>query len=93
MLVAARKVFLLGRGRTRIRATREAATGGQARDEVAGAPDRVVIKLRGGGYLEFIAGRDHFNLYNGGLAERIAREMYRVARPGKRKSAQLRKAA
>src|SRR5205085_3709859 len=31
--------------------------------------------------IEFIEGRDHFDLYEGGLAERIAREMYAVARP------------
>jgi S-formylglutathione hydrolase FrmB len=30
---------------------------------------------------EFIKGRDHFDLYEGGLGERIAREMYRIARP------------
>lgn len=30
---------------------------------------------------EFVEGRDHFDLYQGGLAERIAREMYAVARP------------
>jgi len=70
-----------------------ASTGEQAPGEGAEATGSEVIKLRGDGYLEFIAGRDHFNLYNGGLAERIAREMYRVARPGKRKSPQLRKAA
>ncbi len=40
-----------------------------------------VTKLPGGGYIEFILGRDHFDLYEGGLAERIAREMYQVARP------------
>lgn len=31
--------------------------------------------------IEFVEGRDHFDLYEGGLAERIAREMYTVARP------------
>jgi pimeloyl-ACP methyl ester carboxylesterase len=36
---------------------------------------------------EFIEGRDHFDLYDGGLAERIAREMYAVARPLTRKKA------
>lgn len=33
---------------------------------------------------EFIEGRDHFNLYEGGLTTRIAQEMYAVARPQKR---------
>ena len=31
--------------------------------------------------VEFIEGRDHFDLYKDGLAQRIAREMYEVARP------------
>jgi S-formylglutathione hydrolase FrmB len=37
---------------------------------------------------EFIEGRDHFDLYTGQdkLADRIAREMYSVARPDKQKS-------
>jgi hypothetical protein len=30
---------------------------------------------------EFIEGRDHMNLYEGDLADRIARDMYKVARP------------
>ena len=38
--------------------------------------------------IEFIEGRDHFDLYEGGLAERIAREMYAVARPQARQAAQ-----
>jgi enterochelin esterase-like enzyme len=33
---------------------------------------------------EFIEGRDHFDLYEGGLEARIAREMYAVARPDKK---------
>jgi enterochelin esterase-like enzyme len=37
--------------------------------------------------IEFIEGRDHFDLYEGGLAERIAREMYAVARPQARRAA------
>jgi pimeloyl-ACP methyl ester carboxylesterase len=37
--------------------------------------------------IEFIEGRDHFDLYDGGLSERIAREMYAVARPQTRKAA------
>jgi len=32
--------------------------------------------------IEYIEGRTHFNLYDGGLADRIAAEMYAVARPG-----------
>jgi pimeloyl-ACP methyl ester carboxylesterase len=36
---------------------------------------------------EFVEGRDHFDLYEGGLGERIAREMYRIARPLSRSKA------
>ncbi len=32
---------------------------------------------------EFVEGRDHMDLYQGDLADRIAREMYKVARPGR----------
>jgi len=49
--------------------------------------------LPGGGYIEFIEGRDHFDLYGGGLADRIANEMFEVARPKARKTTSLRKAA
>ena len=38
-------------------------------------------KLRANMTFEYREGRDHFNLYEGGLAERIAKEMYEVARP------------
>jgi hypothetical protein len=37
--------------------------------------------------IEFLEGRDHFDLYEGGLSERIAREMYAVARPQARRAA------
>jgi hypothetical protein len=40
--------------------------------------------------IEFIEGRDHFDLYQGGLAERIAREMYSVARPQTRQITRIR---
>jgi S-formylglutathione hydrolase FrmB len=49
--------------------------------------------LAAGGYIEFIEGRDHFDLYNGGLVERIANEMFEVARPSARQTTALRKAA
>ena len=52
-----------------------------------------ITRLPGGGYIEFIPGRDHFDLYQGGLADRIANEMYEVARPKTRQSARMRKAA
>lgn len=34
---------------------------------------------------EFIEGRDHMDLYQGDLADRVAREMYQVARPASKK--------
>ena len=34
---------------------------------------------------EFIEGRDHMDLYQGDLADRIARDMYKVARPSSKK--------
>jgi enterochelin esterase-like enzyme len=37
--------------------------------------------------VEFVEGRNHFDLYQGGLSERIAREMYAVARPVARSKA------
>jgi enterochelin esterase-like enzyme len=37
--------------------------------------------------IEFIEGRDHFDLYEGGLSERIAQEMYAVARPQAKRAA------
>lgn len=41
------------------------------------------IKSKGGtADFTYVEGRNHFDLYQGGLAERIAQEMYNVARPG-----------
>lgn len=57
------------------------------RSDVGTAPDGVVSGVPS--YIEFIEGRDHFDLYQGGLAERIAREMFEVARPKTRKPAPL----
>jgi hypothetical protein len=37
--------------------------------------------------IEFLEGRDHFDLYAGGLSERIAQEMYAVARPQAKRAA------
>ena len=31
--------------------------------------------------IEYVEGRNHFDLYEGGLSDRIAQEMYAVARP------------
>jgi S-formylglutathione hydrolase FrmB len=38
-------------------------------------------KLGSDAKIEFLEGRTHFDLYQGGLSERIAKEMYAVARP------------
>jgi enterochelin esterase-like enzyme len=64
-----------------------------AASETSKVPTGEITKLPGGSYIEFIEGRDHFDLYNGGLADRIAREMYAVARPKARKAAQSGKAS
>ena len=42
---------------------------------------RGVKKLGSDAKIEYLEGRDHFNLYEGGLGDRIAKEMYLVARP------------
>ena len=44
--------------------------------------DDELKKLGSDAKIEYIEGRDHFNLYEGGLRERIAKEMYAVSRPG-----------
>jgi S-formylglutathione hydrolase FrmB len=43
--------------------------------------DDELKKLGSDARIEYIEGRTHFDLYQGGLAERIAAEMYAVARP------------
>lgn len=40
-------------------------------------------KLGSDAKIEYVEGRNHFNLYQGGLNERIANEMYKIARPKK----------
>ena len=48
-------------------------------------PDRPAraAKLGSDAKIEFAEGRDHMNLYEGGLDVRIANEMYAFARPGR----------
>lgn len=49
--------------------------------------DAELKKLGGDAKIEYIANKTHFDLYQDGLADRIAKEMYAVARPhGKRAS-------
>lgn len=51
-------------------------------DEPARKLQAVLNALGADAHFTFIPERDHFNLYEGGLDEQIAREMYQVARPG-----------
>lgn len=55
-------------------------------DEGVRLLDAELKKLGSDAKIEYIEGRDHFNLYKDGLNERIANEIYAVARP-KAKSA------
>jgi len=56
-------------------------------DEPVRLLDAELKKLGSDARIEYIEGRDHFNLYQGGLRERFAREMYAVARPSARAAA------
>jgi enterochelin esterase-like enzyme len=56
-------------------------------DEAARLFSATVKELGSDAMVEFVEGRDHFNLYQGGLSERIAHEMYAVARPKASKAA------
>jgi len=51
-------------------------------DEPARKFQAVLDSLGADAHFTFIPRRDHFNLYEGGVDEQIAREMYQVARPG-----------
>jgi len=51
-------------------------------DEPAHLLDQTIHDLGGKATFTYVEGRSHFNLYQGDLAERIANEMYAVARPG-----------
>ncbi len=44
--------------------------------------EQTIKDLGGKASFTYLEGRTHFDLYQGGLSERIAREMYAVARPG-----------
>jgi hypothetical protein len=52
--------------------------------------EQTINDLGGKASFTYLEGRTHFDLYQGGLSERIAREMYAVARPGGNR-AQLRR--
>lgn len=49
--------------------------------------DTELKKLGSDAKIEYLEGRDHFNLYQGGLRERFFKEMYAVARPNARAAA------
>ena len=50
-------------------------------DEALRLLDVELKKLGSNARIEFLEGRTHFDLYKDGLSERIAKEMYAVARP------------
>lgn len=50
-------------------------------DEAVRLLDAELKKLGSDAKIEYAEGRDHFNLYQGGLGDRIAQEMYQIARP------------
>ncbi|WP_372367986.1 alpha/beta hydrolase [Candidatus Uabimicrobium sp. HlEnr_7] len=43
--------------------------------------EKVLKELKSDAVIEYIEGGDHFNIYENDLSKRIAREMYKVARP------------
>ena len=50
-------------------------------DESARLLEQTIKDLGGQASFTYVEGRSHFDLYQGGLSERIAKEMYAVARP------------
>lgn len=50
-------------------------------DESVRLLDAELKKLGSDARIEYVEGRDHFNLYEGGLGDRIANEIYAIARP------------
>ncbi|MGH9819164.1 MAG: enterochelin esterase, partial [Pyrinomonadaceae bacterium] len=50
-------------------------------NEAVSLLDAELKKLGSDAKIEYIEGKTHFDLYQGGLADRIAKEMYAVARP------------
>jgi len=53
-------------------------------NESAQLLEETIKSLGGKADFTYLEGRDHFNLYQGGLLEKIANEMYAVARPAKK---------
>ena len=59
-------------------------------DEATRLLDAELEKLGSDAQFTYVEGRNHFDLYEGGLGERIAKEMYKVARPKERTPAATR---
>jgi hypothetical protein len=53
-------------------------------DEPARLLEQTIKDLGGNAHFTYLEGRSHFDLYQGGLTEQIAKEMYAVARPRSR---------
>jgi S-formylglutathione hydrolase FrmB len=56
-------------------------------DEPVRLLDAELKKLGSDARIEYLEGRDHFNLYQGGLREKFFKEMYTVARPAAKTAA------
>jgi hypothetical protein len=50
-------------------------------DEAGRLLEQTIKDLGGKASFTYLEGRSHFDLYQGGLTEKIANEMYAVARP------------
>jgi hypothetical protein len=51
-------------------------------DEAGRLLEQTINDLGGKARFTYVEGRSNFDLYQGGLTEKIAKEMYAVARPG-----------
>ncbi len=51
------------------------------RDESARLPEQTIKDFGGKASFTYPEGRNHFDLHQGGFAEKIEKEMYAVARP------------
>ena len=56
-------------------------------DEAVRLLDAELKKLRSDAKIEYLENKTHFDLYQGGLGDRIAWEMYKIARPGAKAAA------
>jgi hypothetical protein len=56
-------------------------------DEAVRLLDAELKKLGSDAKIEYLENKTHFDLYQGGLGDRIAWEMYKIARPGSKAAA------